>query len=530
MNSNDPTAARDWSPEVAELERRRTEAERLGGDDAVAKHRERGRLTIRERIAGLVDAGSFQEVGKLTGSGHYDAQGRLVRVQPAPYVMGLAQIDGRTVAIGGEDFTIRGGTSWSGDRKKGGQGGFVEDLAHEYRIPLVNLIDGSGGSVTSIHRRGHAVFPGVHGFEQSVQLMSEVPVVSAVLGTAAGGPAGRAILSHFTVMVQNTAQVFAAGPPVVQRSLGQTISKEDLGGAQLAVDAAGTIDNAVADEAACFAAVRRFLSYMPQNVWELPPRSASDDPPERREEALLSIVPRDRRKPYDMRKLIALVFDRASLFELQPTFGKAVITALARLDGHVVGVIANNPMIYGGAVDVKAARKQTHFIELCDAFHIPIVFLVDVPGFMVGRDAEAAATLREGMRSVYVALQASVPMYTVVIRKCYGMAGMGATDKNGLDFKIAWPSAEWGSLPIEGGVAAAFRREIEQHADPKAREAEIEAELRALASPFRTAEAFGVEDIIDPRETRPYLCRFVAAAQGRLRTTLGRKPKYGVRP
>ena len=187
-------------------------------------------------------------------------------------------------------------------------------------------------------------------------------------------------------------------------------------------------------------------------------------------------------------------------------------------------------MIYGGAMDVKAARKQTHFIELCDCFHIPLVFFVDVPGFMVGKDAEEAATLREGMRAVYVGLQASVPMFTVVVRKCYGMAGMGATDKNGIDFKIAWPSAEWGSLPIEGGVAAAFRREIAAAPDPKAREREIEAELRAGASPFRTAEAFGVEDIIDPRETRPYLCRFIDAAQGGLRTNLGPKPKYGVRP
>jgi methylmalonyl-CoA decarboxylase subunit alpha len=532
MQTSEPKreSTSDWSPEVDELRLRRAEAERLGGDDAVARHHERGRLTIRERIASLVDAGSFQEVGKLTGSAAYDDQGRVVRVSPAPYVMGIAQIDGRAVALGGEDFTVRGGTSWSGDRKKGGQGGFIEDLAYQYRIPLVNLIDGAGGSVTSIQRRGHAVFPGVHGFERSVALMGTVPVVSAVMGTAAGGPAGRAILSHVTLMVKETAQVFAAGPPVVERSLGQKITREELGGSHLAVDVAGTIDNAVADEAACFAAIRRFLSYMPQNVWELPPATPGSDPTDRCEDELLRIVPRERRKPYDMRRLIELVVDRASVFEIQPSFGKAVITALARLGGQVVGIIANNPMIYGGAVDVRGARKQTHFIELCDCFHIPIVFLVDVPGFMVGKDAEAAATLREGMRSVYVALQASVPMYTVVIRKCYGMAGMGATDKNGLDFKIAWPSAEWGSLPIEGGVAAAFRREIAQHPEPKRREAEIEAELRALASPFRTAEAFGVEDIVDPRETRPYLCRFIAAAQGKLRTSLGPKPKYGVRP
>jgi acetyl-CoA carboxylase carboxyltransferase component len=528
-HTQQPPSDTDWSAEVAELEARRAHAEGLGGADAVARHHAQGRLTIRERIAGLVDADSFQEVGKLTGEGRYGVDG-LASVMPAPYVMGVARIDGRPVAVGGEDFTVRGGTSWSGDRRKGGQGGFIEDLAGQYRIPLVNLIDGAGGSVTSIRRRGHAVFPGVHGFERSVELLGTVPVVSAVMGAAAGGPAGRAILSHWTVMIEATAQVFAAGPPVVQRSLGQSITKEELGGAHLAVDTAGTIDNVARDERECFAMIRRFLGYLPQNVWELPPRREADDPVERREEELLRIVPRDRRKPYDMRRLMRLVFDRDSLFELQPTFGKAVITALARMNGHVVGVVANNPMIYGGAMDVKAARKQTHFIDLCDCFHIPLVFLVDVPGFMVGRDAEAAATLREGMRSVYVALQASVPMYTVVIRKCYGMAGMGTTDKNGLDFKIAWPSAEWGSLPIEGGVAAAFRRDIQGAADAKAREAELEAELRALASPFRTAEAFGVEDIIDPRDTRAYLCRFIDAAQGKLRTTLGPKAKYGVRP
>jgi acetyl-CoA carboxylase carboxyltransferase component len=331
-------------------------------------------------------------------------------------------------------------------------------------------------------------------------------------------------------MVEGQSQIFAAGPPVVERSLGEKIDKEALGGAKVAVDTGGTIDNAVGSELEAFGSIRRFLSYLPQNVWEAPPALASADSPDRREEALLSIVPRERRRPYNMRKLISLVVDQGSVFELQPTFGRAVITSLARMNGKVVGIIANNPMVNGGAMDAKAARKQIRFTELCDTFHIPIIFLVDVPGFMVGTQAEQLGTLRDGMRAVYVAMQASVPMFTVVIRKCYGMAGMGATDKNGLDFKIAWPSAEWGSLPIEGGVAAAFRRDIEAAPDPKAREQEIEEELRALASPFRTAEAFGVEDIIDPRETRPYLCRLVDAMQGRLRTGVGPKSRLGVRP
>jgi acetyl-CoA carboxylase carboxyltransferase component len=351
-----------------------------------------------------------------------------------------------------------------------------------------------------------------------------------VLGTAAGGPAGRAILSHWSVMVDGISQVFAAGPPVVERSLGQKITKEELGGPSVAVDHAGTIDNRVDSEEACFAQIRRFLSYMPSNVWEAPPALSCNDPVDRCDDDLVRLVPKDRRRPYNMRKLIEHVVDRGSVFEIQPGYGKALITALARMNGKVVGVVANNPMVYGGAMDVKAARKQIHFVEMCDCFHIPLIFLVDVPGFMVGRDAEAAATLREGMRAVYVGLQATVPTYTVVIRKCYGMAGMGTTEKNGLEFKIAWPSAEWGSLPIEGGVAAAFRRDIAAASDALAREREIEAELRAMASPFRTAEAFGVEEIIDPRETRPYLCRFIDAAQARLRTTLGPKAKYGVRP
>lgn len=522
-------ASSDWDVELQELQRRQEFARGMGGPEAVARHHDAGRLTVRERIAALSDADSFHEVGGLTGQGHYK-DGELTSVTPASYVMGLAQIDGRPVAVGGEDFTIRGGSSWSGDRKKGGQGGFVEDLALDYRIPLVNLIDGSGGSVTSHKRRGHAVFPGVYGFETSVELMGVVPVVSAVLGTAAGGPAGRAILSHFSVMTKVTSQVFAAGPPVVERSLGQKITKEELGGYKAAVDTAGLIHNVAADEAACFEQIRRYLSYMPANVWELPPVVDTGDSPHRREEQLVTIVPRDRRKPYDMRKLVKMVVDRDSVFEIQPSYGKAVITSLARLNGKVVGVVANNPMFYGGALDVKSARKQTHFIQLCDTFHIPLVFLVDVPGFMVGKDAELAGTLREGMRSVYVAMQATVPILTVVIRKCYGMAGMAACDKNGIGLKLAWPSAEWGSLPVEGGVAAAYRREIAAAPDPKQRERELEAELRELTSPFRTAEAFGVEDIIDPRATRAYLCRFIDAAQGRMRTTLGPKVRAGVSP
>ncbi len=520
-----------WKAEIEEIHHRRRLAEQCGGPDAVARHHADGKLTIRERISAVLDPGTFQEVGKLAGKATYGTNGKLTAFVPAPYVAGIGKIEGRPVAIGGEDYTIKGGAGFGGQRRKGGQGGFIEDLACLYRIPLVNLVDGVGGSVTSIARRGHATFPGSgpDGFERSVELMGIVPVVSAVMGTAAGGPSGRAILAHWTVMVKDHSQIFAAGPPVVERASGTIVTKEDLGGHRMAVDTAGTIDNAAEDEADCLLQIRRFLSFMPSNVWELPPRTPCDDPVDRCEDALADIIPRSPRQPYNARKLIEAVVDRDSVFEIQPTFGRAVITSLARMNGMVVGVIAFNPM-FGGIVDAKAARKQTHFTELCDTFNIPLIYFVDVPGFQIGMEAEAAGILRIGMQGRYLNMQLSVPVYTVVVRKCYGMAGGSTIDRNGLSFKIAWPSAEWGSLPIEGGVKAAFRREIEAADDPAGKEAEIEAEIRRMTSPFLTAEAFGVEDIIDPRETRPYLCAFLEAAGVGMKTRAGPKCRAGVRP
>lgn len=525
-----PSELTDTQTTLSELKFRRNESKKMGGAQAIARQHSAGRLTVRERIEKISDAGSFQEVGTLAGTGVYDPKNQLVSVTPAPYVAGIAKINGRSVAIGGEDFTVRGGTTFGSSRRKGGQGGFIEDLSHFYRIPLVNLIDGAGGSVTSLKRRGHSVFPGVHGFERSVQLMGEVPVASAVLGTAAGGPAGRAILSHFSVMIKETSQIFAAGPPVVKRSLGQTIDKNSLGGAKIAVDTGGTIHNSASTEEEAFDQIKRFLSFMPNNVWELPPVCPSNDPVNRMDEALATIVPEKRTQAYNMHRLVKMVCDLDSTFEIQPTYGKSVVTMLARLGGYPVGIIANNPMVYGGAMDVHSARKQIHFMELCDTFHIPIVFFVDVPGFMVGLKAEQEGTLREGMRAVFVAGQLQVPTLTLVIRKCYGMAGMATCNKNDIDLKLAWPSAEWGSLPVEGGVAAAYKKEIDAAPDPIAKEREIEAELKPYASPFRTAEAFAVEEIIDPRETRPLLCQFIELAQHRLKANLGQRARYGVQP
>ncbi len=518
-----------WKPEVKEIHLRRRKALQLGGRERVRRHQDSGKLTVRERIELLLDAGSFEEVGQLAGEGVW-ADGRFKDITPAPYVMGLGRIDGRCVAVGGEDFTVRGGSSAGLVRRKGGQGGFVEDMAREYRIPLINLIDGTGANVASALRSKYKRLPAKDGYERCMQLLGLVPVISAVLGSAAGGPAGRAVMSHFSVMVRRTAQLFAAGPPVVERALSKKVTKEELGGVHIAVDKAGSIDNAVDSEVEAFEQVRRFLSYMPQNVWQAPPYVDSGDPPQRREEELGSIVPRHRMQPYEMRRIIDLVFDKDTFFEIQPTFGLAAIVGLARLGGFAVGVVANNPKFNAGAPDAVASNKMGHFLELCDQFHIPLIFLVDVPGFMIGVEAETAGTLRAGMRAMYLGMQATVPRLTVIIRKCYGMAGALTFVNNRLCYRMAWPSAEFGSIPVEGGVAASFKRQIEASPDPDKRREEIEAEIRSLASPFRTAEAFAVEDIIDPRETRPRLCRFIEAAQNYLKTELGPKPKYGVRP
>jgi len=327
----------------------------------------------------------------------------------------------------------------------------------------------------------------------------------------------------------NKSTIFSSGPRIVERGIGQKLTKEELGGPGVAVEKAGTIDNVVATEEECFSMIRRFLSYMPANVWELPPVLPPDDPVDRCEDELIRIVPRDPRKPYSMKKVIQLVVDRGSLFEIQSTYGRSAITALARMGGYPVGVIGNNPMV-GGRIDVKSSRKQAHFIELCDCFHIPLIFFMDVPGFMIGKESEEAAILREGARAVHAKCQATVPIISLVTRKCYGMGGGVGIDKYGLDFKVAWPSGEWGSLAVEGGVSAVYKREIENAPDPKQREKELEVELKKVTSPFLTAEAFAVEDLIDPRETRPYLCRFVKAMQSRLNSDLGPKPRYGVRP
>jgi acetyl-CoA carboxylase carboxyltransferase component len=359
--------------------------------------------------------------------------------------------------------------------------------------------------------------------------MNEVPVVGACMGSVAGLGAVRVVTSHFSLMVKGTSQLFVAGPPVVERGVGQRVSKEELGGSHIHARGSGAVDNEVSSEDEAFAEIRRFLSYLPSNVWQVPPRSVSSDDVNRREEELISIIPRDRRLGYDVRKLLGLVLDRDSFFEIGRYYGRPLVAGLARLDGFPVGVMASDPRHGGGGLDAPGSEKMTRFIDLCDTFHIPVVNFVDQPGFLIGTAAERAGTVRYGARAMAAVYQASVPWVSVIIRRAFGVAGAAHGNAQGLNLRYAWPSGDWGSLPIEGGVMAAYRREIEAAPDPDRRRREIEDMLNELRSPFRTAEGFGIEDIIDPRDTRPLLCEWVATAYERLPSQLG--PKYrGCRP
>jgi acetyl-CoA carboxylase carboxyltransferase component len=357
--------------------------------------------------------------------------------------------------------------------------------------------------------------------------MGAVPVASAALGPVAGFPAARLVASHFSVMTRETAQVLVAGPAVVERALGETLTKEALGGADVH-GRNGVVDNLALDEADAIAQVRRFLSYLPSHVDELAPRVDTGDDPDRREEGLLEIVPRDRRRVFDVRRLLAWVVDHDSFFELGAGYGRGQVTGLARLDGHAVGVLANDSRHQAGAMTADGARKVRRFVDLCDTFHLPVLSFVDEPGFMIGSRAEREATIRHGAEALFAVVQSTVPWISIHVRKAYGVAAAAHFGPGGR--VLAWPSAERGALPLEGGVAVAFRREIESADDPAAHREALERELAARRrAPHAAAESFAVHDLIDPRDTRPEIARWLSLLGPRLEAHRGPR-RYTVRP
>jgi acetyl-CoA carboxylase carboxyltransferase component len=504
-----------WDEEVSGIERRKRAAAELGGAEGVAKQHAAGRLTVRERIDLLLDPGSFREQGPIAGYSQRDADGKLQAFSPANYVLGVGKIDGRPIVVGGEDFTLRGGSpSPAGNRKSV----FLEDLACQYQVPMIRLLEGGGGSVgRPASGQSAPPEPGPDAsaprFMSIMRAMAQAPVVSAALGAVAGMPAARLVASHLTLMTRTTSQVLVGGPALVERALRIKLTKEQLGGPDVHLKS-GVVDNVAADEREVFAQVRRFLSYLPTNANQRAPVAACDDPPGREAEELASIVPRDRRRTYKMRRILELVLDEGSRFEIAPLYGRTQITALARVAGQPVGVIANDPYFYAGSMTADGAQKVRRFIDTCDTFGLPIVSFVDEPGFMIGPDAEKSATIRHGVSLMFAVMQSTVPWISVIVRKVYGVAGGAHFGPGGM--RIAWPSAESGALPVEGGVAVAFRREIEAAPDPEVRRRELEDRLLSTRSPFAAAEAFGVHDMIDPRKTRGVLCDWVELIEARL--------------
>ena len=502
-----------WTPELDDLQRRTALAHQMGGTEKVKRQHDAGRLTVRERITRLVDAGSFHEVGALSGIGEYDAQGGLQHVTPANCVFGRGRINGRPVVVVGDDFTVRGG---SADASISNKPLMAEDMAAEFRLPILRIIEGSGGggSVKTIETKGASNLPGgvgtTRGFYMMTANLAQVPVVGLGLGSVAGLGAARLASTHFSVMTRSSA-MFVAGPPLVAR-LGQALTKQELGGADIQT-ASGAIDNVVDTEDEAFAAARRFLSYLPASVHGLPPIIPGTDDPERADPQLMKAVPRSRRQVYKMRPIIESVVDQGSFFEMGANFGRSIIAGLARLDGHPVLLLASDPYHYGGAWSADTCQKVVRFVDLAETFHLPVVYLMDCPGFMIGLQAERSATIRHGVRAMAAMNQTTVPWCTVIIRNAFGVAGAAHQPAGRLSLRYAWLSAYWGSLPLEGGIEAAYRADIEAAADPQAKLLEIEARLNALRSPFRSAEKFWVEEIIDPRRTRSLLCDFARLAE-----------------
>ena len=515
-----------WQAEVAELERRLGLIYQMGGTESVAFHHARGKLTVRERIDRLQDPGTFREIGALAGTPTWNEDGTLASLTPANYVIGTAKLDGRRTMLCGGDFTIRGG---AGDGSIGSKYIVAEQMARDHRMPFIRLLDATGGSVKTFEKLGHTYLPDNLSPDLSTELLGKVPVVALVLGSVAGLPAVQACLSHFSIMIKGTSQVFVAGPAVVKEGTGVEISKEDLGDERVQIPN-GVIDNLAENEDDAFAQTRRFLSYLPSSVWELPPHVETDDPVDRRDESLLSAIPQSKRRIYDPYPILDSVLDRGSFFEIAPMSGRGNITGLGRVNGYPLGVIINNPRYYGGAMGLIEAEKVMRLVQLCDTFHLPLAWLCDEPGFHVGPDMEVRGILRGGARAVTVVAASRMPYIAFIIRQCYGVAGGLHVRHSGMYQRYAWPSAHTGSMHIEGGTMVAYRREIEAADDPKAKREEIEARLAAIASPFRNAHAFDIENLIDPRSTRPLLAGFVEAAQPVLASQLGPTAGLSFRP
>lgn len=483
-----------WGHRLSDLERRRTTARAMGGHEKLTRQRERGELNARERIDTLLDSGSFRELGTLVGAVSDSA--------PADaFPAGLGRIEGRPVLVGAEDFTVMGGSIGIGAASKRYR---LTQLARSERVPLIFILHGAGHRITNA-LKGHGRSP--NDLQGLVDLSGLVPTVCLALGPSAGHGALAAPLMDFVIMSEAGA-LFSAGPPLVEAAIGEKVSKQQLGGPDVHVSKSGVAHNLAVDDPAALALARRYLSYLPSNAWQYPPTTTGPDIGERKLDEILGLVPANDREPYPMGKVIDLLCDADSVLEIQPEFGSSLITALARLGGQPVALVANDPTQRAGAFDRSAAEKGARFLEVVGSFHLPVVFLADNPGVMAGTAAEQEGALRAAARMFAAQRRLPGPKLHVTLRKAFGF-GSSIMAMNPFDdqtLSLAFPGAKLGAMPARGGGAAA-------HSD-----AEQQALLDATesAGPYGIADSMGFDEILDPRELRNALLRGLELARPRM--------------
>tara|TARA_Y100000780_G_scaffold219799_1_gene226410 strand:- start:687 stop:2729 length:2043 start_codon:yes stop_codon:yes gene_type:complete len=533
-----------WAPVLEAIDTLQALAtERLapGSEDpGVVRQRSRGKLTCRERITLLLDDDSFREVGSVAGFASYDDEGEIVDFTPANHVGGWGKIHGRTAIVCADDFTSRGGHA---DGAIGAKSGYLDRLSLEMRSPSVRLLDGSsgGGSVAAmvpaqkkegestakesrgaikagrprVSGGGGSYLPGHLGSTMYTEQLSTVPVVNMLLGSVVGIGAAKAVLGHFSVMVRDIAQLFVAGPPVVSHAMGYEITKEELGGWHIHCTN-GSVDNLAETEDEAAHMTRTFLSYLPTSVYEPPPviPPNPNDPPDRRDEELFRLVPRKRTMTFDIRKAITLMADIDSFFEIGPLWATDQVTGFVRFNGYPVGVIASDSQhANGGSLTADGCIKLKRHLDLCDLFHLPVLNLIDNPGFAVGLEHELAGTIRRGGEWMVAFAQVGIPIFSVLMRRSFGVAGNNyATPRSQPSMRVAWPAADVGGIPPEGGIEAAYKRQLAEAEDPVALRAELNARIESARGPLGPLSRFQIEEIIDPRDTRRHICDWVESA------------------
>jgi acetyl-CoA carboxylase carboxyltransferase component len=496
---------------VEDLHGRREKAKLGGGEEKIALQHERGKLTARERIDLLVDPGTFVELGIQAGP-HSSQRSMEGKEAPADGVItGWGNVEGRPCCIAAYDFTVMAGSMGMTGEFKVGR---LREMALGKRMPFIWLLDSAGAR---IQEAAGSMFAGSgHLFREEVTMSGVIPLIAAMLGPCAAGTAYIPGLSDFVPMVVGQGAMALAGPHLTKAVTGEDISMEDLGGARVHCRVSGVGDLEVKDDAECIQAVKDYLSHFPPNCEEQPPTRETNDPDDRMSEELLDIVPESSRKPYDMYDVIREIVDDGIWFDIKPKFAKTLITCLARFGGQPVGIVANQPKQLGGILENDSADKAARFVNLCDAFNIPLVFLQDVPGFMVGSKVEHAGIIRHGAKMLYAISRATVPKITVVVRKAYG-AGYYVMNGKAYepDLIVAWPSAEISVMGAEGAVNIIGRSAIEASDDPEATREAMLAEVRKVIDPYIAAHNDLIDDIIDPRETRPTIIRGLRMAAGK---------------